>query len=93
MEFIMYAIAIFSNRTETLRFNAQLKTLGVNAMVVSTPKGLGSSCSVAVKFYYKQLSRVIYALKVGNYHTFNYFFKIVNTRSGNNYEIINFNQY
>lgn len=90
MEPIMYAIAVFQNRNETLRFNTQLKVLGINSMVISTPKGLGSTCSVAVKFYYKQLSRVIYALKKGNYHTFSYFFKIITTRSGTHYEIINY---
>jgi hypothetical protein len=84
----MYVLAVFLNRTETIRFQNELKKIGVNAAVVSTAKGLGSSCSVAVKFYLKNLSRAIVVLNKGNYKSFNNFFKIVYQKQSVRYEII-----
>lgn len=86
---MMYALAVFLNRNETLKFYNELRRIGINSMVVSTPKGLGSSCSVSVKFYFKELTRAVYILKTGNYKTFSYFFKINQRKNGNTYEIIN----
>ena len=60
---MMYALAVFLNRNETLKFYNELRRIGINSMVVSTPKGLGSSCSVSVKFYFKELTRAVYILK------------------------------
>ncbi len=85
----MYALAVFLNRNETLKFNTALKRFGVNSTVVSTPKGLGSSCSVSVKFYFKEIQKANYVLNLGGYKTFNYFIKIVSRKNGNSYEIIN----
>lgn len=85
----MYALAVFSNRNETLKFSSSLKREGINAMVIATPKGLGSSCSVSVKFYLKEIVKANYILKTGNYSSFNYFFKITIKRNGTGYEIIN----
>ncbi|MBQ2864529.1 MAG: DUF3343 domain-containing protein [Clostridia bacterium] len=85
----MYVLAVFLNRNETLKFERALKQKGVNAMVVSTPKGLGSSCSVSVKFYLKDVSKARYLLIVGNYKSFNHFFKINISKNGVSYEIIN----
>lgn len=86
----MYVIAVFSNRRDTLNFNSSLKRYGINSMVISTPKGLGSSCSVAVKFYYKAINRAIYVLKNGNYASFTHFFKILSFGNMCKYEIISF---
>ena len=85
----MYAIAVFLNRNETLKFSSALRQNGINALVVSAPKGLGSACSVSVKFYLKEINRVKYILKVGRYKTFNNFYKIITKNNGVAYEIIN----
>ncbi len=84
----MYVLAVFINRNETLKFSSALRKIGVNALVVSTPKGLGSSCSVSVKFYYKDLNRAIFALRKGNFSSFNHFFKLTTCGNMCNYEII-----
>lgn len=86
----MYVLAVFLNRNETIKFERELKRHGINAMVVSTPKGLGSSCSVSVKFYLKNITRARYLLITGNYKTFNHFFKINISKNGTTYEIVNF---
>lgn len=86
----MYVIAVFSNRKDTVSYSVALKKIGVNAMVVSTPKGLGSSCSVSVKFYYKHISRAVYVLRNGSYLSFSNFFKIVSNGNMTKYEIIYF---
>ncbi len=86
----MYAIAVFSSRAETIKFSSSLKSIGVNAMVITTPKGLGASCSVSVKFYLKDINRAIYLLKKGNYGTFVQFFKLCTKGNNTNYEIISF---
>lgn len=84
----MYVLAVFLNRTETIRFERELKRNGVNAMVVSTPKGLGSSCSVSVKFYLKNVLKANQILLLGGYKSFNHFFKIVSGKYGISYEIV-----
>jgi hypothetical protein len=58
-------------------------------MVVSTPKSLGSSCSVSVKFYFKHIQKAKYVLLTGMYKTFSHFFKINSLKTGVVYEIIN----
>ena len=85
----MYVLGVFLNRNETLKFERELKRHGVNAMVVSTPKGLGSSCSISVKFYLKHIAKAKYLLITGTYVSFNNFFKINILKTGVVYEIIN----
>ena len=84
----MYVLAVFLNRTETIKFYNDLKRAGVNATVVSTAKGLGTAFSVAVKFYLKNLVRSNAVLLKGNYKSFNNFFKIVYNKQSVIYEII-----
>lgn len=84
----MYVFAVFTNRNETLKYSSALRKIGVNAMVVSTPKGLGSSCSVSVKFYFKDLTRAIFVLRRGSFISFNHFFKLSTHGNMCNYEII-----
>lgn len=86
----MYVLAVFSNRNETIKFSSELRKIGVNSMVISTPKGLGSSCSISVKFYLKDLNRAIFVLRQGSYVSFNHFFRIHTLGNNSNYEIITF---
>ena len=51
----MYVFAVFLNRNEIMQFINLLKRNKVMVTMVSTPKGLGSSCSVAAKFFYKDI--------------------------------------
>lgn len=88
MEIVMYVLAIFTNRSETIRFCSQLKQQSLNSMVISTPKGLGSSCAISVKFYYKNLNKAGNILRVGGYRSFTNFFKIINKRNNICYEVV-----
>lgn len=80
-------IAIFTNRTHTLIYYAKLKNFGVSCKVRNTPKGLGSSCSIAVEFSYKDLNKaraILNSLKLNS-------FKHIFIRSGygmNEYKLL-----
>lgn len=45
-------------------------------MMVSTPKGLGSGCSVSAKFFYKDVEKAKIVLKMRKYASFNNFFAL-----------------
>lgn len=80
----MYVFAVFSNRNEIMQFITLLKRNRVLVTLVSTPKGLGGSCSVAAKFFYKDIDLAKRILYANNFKTFNNFFKL---RSKNNHAV------
>lgn len=85
----IYCIAVFQSRTSTMLFSKNLKINNINNVIISTPKGLGSSCSISVKFLLKDFNVAYYVLKKGNFTTFTHFYK-QNCNNGNNmYEVIN----
>ena len=60
-----YIIAIFNNRSNTLKFYNILKKHGVNAAVISVPRIAGLNCGVCVKLYkqdYKLAVNLLYSI-------------------------------
>ena len=80
----MYVFAVFLNRNETMQFINMLKRNRIMVTLVSTPKGLGSSCSVSAKFLFKDIEIARKILRLGNYRTFSNFFKL---RTKNNHAV------
>jgi len=73
-----YILAVFRNRTASMSFANHLRKLNVGCDVISTPKELGSTCSVSVKFNPANLQQAKYVLNGGRFSTFSNFYKVVN---------------
>jgi hypothetical protein len=72
-----YVIAVFLNRSHSQLFSKILHSKGVPNNLISTPRDLGVSCGLSVKFNIIQLSKVKQILNCGSYSTFKNFYKIV----------------
>lgn len=64
-----YYLVIFTNRTESLEFSYILKKYRVEHAVVATPKGVGSSCGIAVKIFANNFNQAFKILKSCNFFT------------------------
>ena len=71
-------LAVFRSRSQAIDCNARLKTAGVAASLVNTPKEANIGCGLSVKFQLNMLSRVRIVVKRGNYSAFYGFFRIQN---------------
>lgn len=74
----MTVLAVFKSRSETLGYIAALRTIGVVASAVSTPKEAGVGCGISARFEEGFLPRARVALARGNYHSFAGFWKKTN---------------
>lgn len=84
----MYVFAVFLNRNEVMQFITLLKRNRVISSMVSAPKGLGGSCSVAVKFFLKDIDIAKKLLYANNFKTFSNFFKLKNKNNHAVFEAI-----
>ena len=46
----VYGVAAFRSRQQVLRFESQLRRMGVPARVVSTPRDISMGCGLSVRF-------------------------------------------
>ncbi len=67
-------VAVFKSRAETIRFFSSLKSNGVVAFRVPTPKKSGDMCNIAVSFSSTDLKAARLTLATGNYYSFVGFF-------------------
>ena len=74
----MTVLAVFKSRSETLGYISSLRTMGVVASAVSTPKEAGVGCGISARFEDAFLPRARAALVRGNYHSFAGFLKKTN---------------
>jgi hypothetical protein len=77
----MYVYAVFLNRNDTLQFINVLKRNRIVVSLASTPKGLGSSCTVAAKFYFKNIDFAKRIVKGGLFKSFSNFYQL-KTKNG-----------
>lgn len=82
-----YVIAVFINRAQSQMFSKILFRYRVNNQIVSTPRELGVSCGLSVKFNIVNLKQAKIALNSGSYSSFKNFYKIV-PLSSNKYTYI-----
>lgn len=66
----MTTLAVFRSRAQTLDFVAVLRSGGVPASAVSTPKEAGVGCGISARFDGQFLNRARYFLGKKNYSSF-----------------------
>ncbi|MGN1078380.1 MAG: putative Se/S carrier-like protein [Candidatus Gallimonas sp.] len=66
----MTTLAVFRSRAQTLDFIAQLRSGGVPASAVNTPKEAGVGCGISAKFEESFLPRAQYYIKKKPYSSF-----------------------
>ena len=62
----VYGIAAFRSRQQVLRFENQLRRMGVPVSVVSTPRDIAMGCGLSVRFPLEYASAVQSAARAGN---------------------------
>lgn len=72
-----YIIAVFRNRTVAMGFANNLRKFNIQGEIMSTPKELGSTCGVSVKFPIVGLPKAKYLLNAYKYSSFVNFYKVV----------------
>ena len=72
-----YCLAVFVNRVECQMFSKKLTAISIPNNIISTPRDLGMSCGLSVRFNLKQLNIAKKVLNEFNYSSFKNFYKIV----------------
>ena len=73
----MRIIVVFENRTSTLLFSKDLKSMHVPTMVVNTPRAIATSCGISVELDEKYLRAVEILISKHNYPSFRGVYKII----------------
>ena len=73
---MIYVIAVFRSRNETLYLANILQRTGNRVMVINTPKEAGQACGISVRFEESYLSVVRNCLVSKPFRTFVGFFRI-----------------
>ena len=47
---MQYTLAVFRARNETITFSTLLRSYGIKAQIVNTPRKINVSCGISVKF-------------------------------------------
>ena len=71
----MTILAVFRSRAETLGYLSEIKSAGIPAQAVSTPREAGVGCGVSAKFDARFLERAETVLKKRRYASFAGFLK------------------
>jgi hypothetical protein len=71
-----YVIAVFRSRAETIRFNNELKAMGVLREIVSTPRQARVGCGLSVKFKRVNSAHALKLLRFNGYNTFAGFYEV-----------------
>lgn len=72
-----YVVAVFINRSQSQMFSKLLNRRGIPNTVISTPRDLGVSCGLSVKFNLVHLNIAKGILRMGDFGTFKNFYKII----------------
>lgn len=79
---MVYYIAVFRSRTQTILFNQVLKSYGASSMVINTPRQAEVSCGLSVKFLGGDLAIVRQILARREFSSFVGIFKVQEGRNG-----------
>ena len=71
----MMILAVFRSRTHSLDYLERLRSYGVQASAVPTPKEARIGCGICVQFDVRYFVRAQAILKVGRYSSFKGFYK------------------
>ena len=73
---MLYIIAVFRSRNETLYLANMLKATGIPFVVINTPKEAGQACGISVRFDEKYLQNVKKCIATKPFRAFVGFYKI-----------------
>ena len=71
-----YILAIFRSRSQAVDCNIRLKSFGVEAELINTPKEANIGCGLSVKIPYTALEKTKNIIKRSNYSAFYGFFAV-----------------
>lgn len=71
----MEILAVFKNRSETLRFYKSLQRLGGGGSIVNTPSGLRQGCGISVAFKAQNRLKAELIIKQNIFSTFLGFYR------------------
>ena len=60
-----YIIVAFRSRTQTVKLNKILQSMGINSEIVNTPKEAGVGCGLSVKispYYFERVKSVVFSV-------------------------------
>lgn len=80
-----YVIAVFRARSETINYANLLKSYGVGASVINTPRQVNVSCGISVRFPSDKLVQANDVISRRKFETFVGFFEI--KKMGNNFVV------
>lgn len=72
----MMILAVFRSRAHSLDYAERLRSFGVEATTMPTPKEAKIGCGLCVRFDARVFVRAQAILKIGNYSSFKGFYKI-----------------
>ena len=72
----MMILAVFRSRSHSLDYAERLKSYGVTAITVPTPKEAKIGCGLCVRFDGRDFFRAQAILKTGRYSSFKGFYKM-----------------
>ena len=79
---MVYYIAVFRSRTQTILFNQVLRSYGVNCSVINTPRQAEVSCGLSVRFWASDMGLARQILSRREFSSFVGFFKVQEGRNG-----------
>ena len=69
-----YILAIFRSRSQAVDCNIRLKSFGIAAELINTPKEANIGCGLSIKIPYDYIERAKQIIKRANYSAFYGFF-------------------
>lgn len=85
---MIYLLAIFRNKTETMAFYSILLSYKVNARIVNTPKQAMIACGISVKLNINDYQKAMQIFKRRRFSSFVGFYKVFS--DGSSYSITPF---
>ncbi len=74
-----YILAIFRSRAQAVDCNVRLKSMGVTAELINTPKEANVGCGLSIKLTHAAAERAKSIIKHANYSAFYGFYVMNNT--------------
>lgn len=74
-----YILAIFRSRAQAVDCNIRLKSSGITAELINTPKEANIGCGLSIKIPHAVADRAKMIIRKGNYSAFYGFFVLSNT--------------
>lgn len=71
-------LAVFRSRSQAIDCNAKLRSLGISATIINTPREANIGCGLSLKIPPAELARARIVIKNANYSAFYGFYRMQN---------------